>query len=137
MTIAETAGWRDGSFVLPHRTIGKAGQEPVSFQARQGGTYHAEKGTLSEWQREVASQAADHHRLVFALSLALTGPLLEPLGIEGGGFHVFGPSSCGKTTLLLLAGSVWGGGGELGFAITWRNTDNALEGARPVTTTPS
>jgi uncharacterized protein (DUF927 family) len=48
--------------------------------------------------------------------------------MEGGGFHFFGPSSCGKTTLLRLAGSVWGGGGELGFGLTWRTTDNALEG---------
>ncbi|HEV2604068.1 MAG TPA: DUF927 domain-containing protein [Microvirga sp.] len=128
VTLAETTGWRDRAFVLPHRTIAKAGQEPVVYLGREAGTHFAEKGSLAEWQDEVASSADGHHRLIFALALALTGPLLEPLGMEGGGFHFFGPSSCGKTTLLRLAGSVWGGGGELGFGLTWRTTDNALEG---------
>src|SRR4029453_16760043 len=32
------------------------------------------------------------------------------------------------TTALKVAGSVWGGGGERGFALTWRTTANALEG---------
>lgn len=46
---------------------------------------------------------------------------------SGGGFHLRGPSSCGKTTLALAAGSVWGGGGPLGAAHSWRATANAME----------
>lgn len=128
VTLSDTTGWRAGSFVLPHRTIGPAGGEPVLFQGRGVGTGFRERGTLAEWQEQVAGPAGEHHRLAFALAIAFTGPLLEPLGIEGGGFHFFGPSSCGKTTGLKVAGSVWGGGGERGFALTWRTTANALEG---------
>jgi hypothetical protein len=35
VTIAETTGWRDRAFVLPHRTIAKAGQEPVVYLGRE------------------------------------------------------------------------------------------------------
>ena len=45
---------------------------------------------------------------------------------EGGGFHLFGGSSIGKTTALVVAGSVWGGGAS-GYHQTWRTTDNGLE----------
>lgn len=41
--------------------------------------------------------------------------------------HFFGPPSSGKTTVLKIAGSVCGGGGNSGFIQQWRATDNALE----------
>jgi uncharacterized protein (DUF927 family) len=65
---------------------------------------------------------------VLALSAAFAAPLLGPLGLEGGGFHVRGASSTGKTTLLRVAGSVWGGGGIDGYIRRWRATVNGLEG---------
>src|SRR5690606_33712284 len=55
-------------------------------------------------------------------------PLLRPLAMSGGGFHFWGQSSRGKTTLLTIAGSVWGGGGNDGFVRNWRMTDNGAEG---------
>ncbi len=45
----------------------------------------------------------------------------------GGGFHFRGASSSGKSTALIVAGSVWGGGGTRGYVRQWRATDNALE----------
>jgi putative DNA primase/helicase len=42
--------------------------------------------------------------------------------------HLVGASSSGKSTALIVAGSVWGGGGRNGFAQTWRATGNGLEG---------
>ena len=66
--------------------------------------------------------------LELAIAFAFTGPLLEPCGLGGGGLHFFGPSSCGKTTALKVAGSVCGGGGKHGYIRQWRATDNALEG---------
>jgi len=64
---------------------------------------------------------------MFAISTAFAPPLLEPLGMEGGGIHLRGGSTAGKTTALRAAGTVWGGGGQYGFIRTWRATDNALE----------
>ncbi|MFN9977202.1 MAG: DUF927 domain-containing protein, partial [Phycisphaerae bacterium] len=53
--------------------------------------------------------------------------MLALVGAEGGGIHYRGPSSCGKSTLLQAAGSVFGGGGLRGWVRSWRATDNALE----------
>jgi putative DNA primase/helicase len=44
--------------------------------------------------------------------------------VDSGGFHLRGGSSCGKTTALRVAASVWGG---QSFMQRWRTTDNALE----------
>jgi putative DNA primase/helicase len=63
-----------------------------------------------------------------ALSVAFAGPVADLLEDEPGGVHLVGASSTGKSTALLVAGSVWGGGGRNGFAQTWRATGNGLEG---------
>lgn len=85
-------------------------------------------GTLEEWRKNVAEPCLDNFLLKLAISFAFTGPLLEPCGFDGGGLHFFGPSSCGKTTALKMAGSVCCGGGKHGYIRQWRVTDNALEG---------
>lgn len=84
-------------------------------------------GTFEGWQNQVARLADGNSRLIFALSAAFAGPLVLPLAGEGGGFHLRGASSCGKTTALHLAGSAWGGGGVSGFVDHWRVTTNGLE----------
>ena len=50
------------------------------------------------------------------------------VGAESGGVNMTGPSSIGKTTILIVAGSVWGGGGMQGYRRQWRATLNGLEG---------
>jgi uncharacterized protein (DUF927 family) len=85
-------------------------------------------GTLAGWQRDVAAYAAGNSRLVLAISAAFAAPLIYPTASESGGFHFRGKSSGGKTTALIVAGSVWGGGGVRGFVRSWRATSNGLEG---------
>jgi putative DNA primase/helicase len=63
--------------------------------------------------------------MILALSHAFTGPLLSVLDRDGGGFHLRGASSSGKTKILRAATSVWGGPS---FMQSWRSTDNGLEG---------
>ena len=75
----------------------------------------------------MARPAAGNSRLVFALSVAFAGPIADLLNDEGGGVHLVGGSSLGKSTAIVVAGSVYGGGGRIGFAQTWRNTGNGLE----------
>jgi putative DNA primase/helicase len=67
------------------------------------------KNFLHEWQQHVARYGAGNNRTDLRLSAAFVGPLLGPLGEEGGGFNLRGPSSIGKSTVLIAAGSVWGG----------------------------
>ena len=83
------------------------------------------RGTLEEWKRDVAERCAGNPLMVLALSTAFSGPLLSIMGAEGGGFHFRGPSSCGKSTLLSAAVSVWG---APDFKQSWRGTDNGIEG---------
>ncbi len=63
--------------------------------------------------------------MILALSHAFSGPLLSMLDRDGGGFHLRGVSSRGKSTLLGVAASVWG---APAFVQSWRGTDNGIEG---------
>lgn len=49
------------------------------------------------------------------------------VGETGGGFHYYDRSSRGKTTMLIAAASVWGGGGRDGAVRTWVMTANGGE----------
>jgi len=84
------------------------------------------KGGLHDWQEKVASLAQSNSRLILALSSAFSGPCLHLTGIESGGFHFYGPSSTGKSTLMLMAASVFG---NSRFVKKWNMTDAAFEQA--------
>jgi len=88
-----------------------------------GKAMHA-RGTINEWRNNLAAPCVGNPLMIFALSLAFAGPLLAPMAMEGGGFHLRGVSSKGKSTLQKLASSVWG---SPAFKHSWRATDNALE----------
>jgi putative DNA primase/helicase len=99
-------GWRATVFCLPSETVGSNGLERVVFQPSSSiQAEHAMAGTLTEWRDGVAALASGNTRLVFALSTAFTGPLLELAGEDSGGLHFVGASSCGKTTALRVAAS--------------------------------
>lgn len=120
----ERTGWHDGSFVMPNKTIGNQ-QEKIIFQsAANTQRTFKQKGTLAAWQERIAKPCAGNSRLVFAISAAFASPLLEVTGMESGGVHFRGDSSTGKTTVLRVASSVWGG---LDYLQRWRATDNGLE----------
>ena len=119
-------GWADNAFALPDRTIAPAGERNlVVYQGALTAEHdYRTAGTLDGWQDEVAEPCAGNSRLVLALSAAFVGPLLEVAGAEGGGIHLRGASSIGKSTALKAAASVWGGPG---IVRQWRATANGLE----------
>jgi putative DNA primase/helicase len=122
-------GWHEHSFVLPDAVIGQSKDCEVVFQPPYTINHHYSiAGTFDGWRKEVAARAVGNSRLTFAISVGFAGPLLKLSRLEGGGFHLRGPSSTGKTSALHVAGSVWGGGGINDFVRSWRTTDNALEG---------
>jgi putative DNA primase/helicase len=135
ITIATQTGWHsDGAFVLPDQVIG-------AYDARERDAQYVEyapltpaashnyrvRGSLEDWQLYVAALCSGNPLLLFAVSLALSGPVLALLSEEAGGFHVHGPSSVGKSTCQQIGGSAWGGGGQNGFSDLWRATSNGLE----------
>lgn len=125
--LVKQTGWCGGAFVLPTRTIGDAGGEDVMFDGRADAARYAIKDPLPDWIETVAALCAGNTRLVFACCVAFAGPLNDLLLGEGGGFHFVGSSSLGKTTLVVVAGSVYGGGGRAGFVHSWHATENGLE----------
>lgn len=127
LSLVNATGWTGERFVLPGEVIGPGGGEGVIFTGEPTALHYRRAGALGPWRDGVAAFAIGNDLLAFALSLAFLGPLMRPLSLEGGGVHFRGSSSCGKTTLAYAAGSVWGGGGPLGFGQTWRATANALE----------
>ncbi|CAM2057953.1 putative DNA primase/helicase [Desulfovibrionales bacterium] len=118
-------GWHEATFVLPGRSYG---EEQILFQATSVREHAFQiAGTLEEWQQNIAHYCEGNSRLAFVVSCAFAAPLLYLAKLESGGFHLRGSSSVGKTTALLAAGSVWGGGGINGYCRSWRATSNGLE----------
>jgi putative DNA primase/helicase len=124
-----TTGWHDGQFVFPDCSVGKADGERCFFQTEHSFAHNYNvRGTVQDWKENVARFAVGNSRLAFSISTSVAAILINACGIESGGFHFRGASSIGKSTALLAAGSVWGGGGRNGFLTSWRATSNALEG---------
>lgn len=126
--VARQPGWHKDNYLLPEETISPPGM-PRDVVLDMGGRKNSlrKAGTKEAWQT-AAKLAESNSRAALALMTAFAGPLLRPLHQLGGGIHLHGASSTGKTSLLILAGSVWGGGGSDGFARPWRMTTNGAEG---------
>lgn len=120
-------GWHGFKYLLPDAIYGQGDGEQTVLQGATSENLFKVSGTLEDWQGTIGRWCVGNSRLAFAVSGALAAPLLHPLGVESGGFHFVGGSSCGKTTALAAAGSTHGGGGLHGFLRTWRATDNGLE----------
>lgn len=119
-------GWHDEVYVMPDRTIGtRADGEMVVYQSTRGAaSQFKQRGSLSDWQREVASCCKGNSRLLFCVSAAFASTLLPIARVPSGGFHLWGDSSTGKSTAIKAAASVFGG---RDYPRNWRLTDNSLE----------
>lgn len=125
--LVDKMGWHSGAFMLPDKIIGNP-PEPLHYYADAGTVCKMVRaGTLEGWRDNVAAYAVGNDLVAFAISAAFAAPLLEILGRPTVGFHFYGSSSWGKSTLLGIAASVCGAPGQHGYAHTWRATDNAIE----------
>ncbi|KZE25327.1 DUF927 domain-containing protein [Crenobacter luteus] len=123
-TLVNRLGWHGPVFLLPEGHLGDGGAALVYQAASRQRELMACAGSLEGWRAEIGRYCVGNHRFAFAASVAFAAPLLDVVGAESGGFHFFGDSSQGKTTLLQVAASVYG---APGYLQTWRATDNALE----------
>jgi putative DNA primase/helicase len=118
-------GWHGNAFVLPGETFGDSERAPVIFQsATPDAAKIASAGTFDAWRAQVAEPCAGNSRLVLVLSMGFASACLGLVGAEGGGLHLRGPSSAGKSTALAVAASIFG---PPEYRKKWRQTDNALE----------
>ena len=117
-------GWHGPAYLLPGQQIGNSHEHLFFCDAGAQLPPISEAGTLEQWQQQIGAMCVGNHRLAFVVSVAFAGPLLNMLGHESGGFHLYGDSSGGKTTHLQVAASIYGGPRVVR---SWRSTDNALE----------
>ncbi len=120
-------GWHEAQYILPDGAIGSDGRQLIVYQSAHAiNSTIAQQGTLAQWRDELCKPLAEQSRFVFSIACAFAGQLLALLDDDGGGFHLLGSSSMGKSLSLKLAASVWGKPDS--YTKTWRSTDNALEG---------
>jgi putative DNA primase/helicase len=117
LTSTYSTGWhtrKDGTrvFVLPNKIMGQTDEDPEqivfapTLYGHDSTSDYTTNGTLEEWQIAVADLCVGNPLLLFALSVAFSGPILEPLAEESGVVHLQKKTSEGKTTVLATASSV-------------------------------
>jgi putative DNA primase/helicase len=135
-TFVPRTGWHTVGdrrvFVLPGEAFGAA--ELVLLNTDAASSPYGYRGALTDWQNGICRLTAGQRLGVLAVATAFAGPLLHLSGQDGGGIHVRGSSSTGKTSLARAAASVWG---PRAYTRSWRATANGLEGAAVLATDTS
>lgn len=120
-------GWHSDAFVMPDKSYGSS-QDVIVYQSENAVNHSfMQRGELEQWQQYISKPLSSQSRIVTSLCIAFAGALLKPLNIDGGGFHIVGKSSIGKSISLRVASTVWGKPSE--YVKTWNMTKNAAEGA--------
>ena len=101
-------GWHGNIYLLPDNSVLGSADRRVVYTGAPIGSHHATKGTLEEWQYQVAVLCKGNSMLTLGLCITFASVLLRRFKIESGGFHLYGESSTGKSTTLYVAASVCG-----------------------------
>ena len=119
----DTRGWHKSQYISPHKSYLFEGEERIVYQSKGIPPKPIKiKGTHEEWQTHIGKYIVGNPLLILSACAALAGPFLFLLQEENCMFHLYGPSSIGKTTAAHVARSMWG------IPIySWRTTDNAAE----------
>ncbi|MDQ0349818.1 DUF927 domain-containing protein [Ancylobacter vacuolatus] len=101
---------------------------PILFEPDQR---YVPRGSLEGWQAAIGCVAKKQEFILTAMAAAFVGPLHPylPPGSQTVLLELVGPPHCGKSTVALLAASVWAGdaGNPLGGADSWQMTANAVD----------
>ena len=133
VTFVPRTGWHNVGdrrvFVLPGESFGAS--ELVLLNTDAASSPYGYHGALTDWQNGIGRLTAGQRLGALAVATAFAGPLLHLSGQDGGGIHIRGSSSTGKTSLARAAASVWG---PRTYMRSWRATANGLEGAAVLAT---
>lgn len=131
LKVATNLGWCGTAFVTPYGVFGaeKDAIYPDLSRLKLDGQYRS-VGSLEDWRGKVADPCGGNPLLILVLCTAFVGPLLALLGEGSFTIQVVGRSSIGKSTALVVAGSVWGchlpPDNTLGFGQSWNTTLNGI-----------
>jgi hypothetical protein len=130
--VASRPGWLDGHYVFGDGTVAvPPGDEREVIIAFEGDQKFTPQGSLADWQVSIGPLVTDQPLTLFALAFAFVGPLLRfaPAGYTNPLVELVGPPECGKSTLGVLAASVWAGNpdSDSGGGESWDLTENALD----------
>jgi putative DNA primase/helicase len=104
--VATRLGCHGSCFVFPDGIVGTP-KTPLELVLRdldpQMQSKYRCKGTLQDWQEKIGALCEGNSRLMFAASLACTGPILRFVtGPRSGGFQISGLAETGKPLALWL-----------------------------------
>jgi putative DNA primase/helicase len=123
-TSVSKVGWKDQHYMLHDGCIPHSDDIFLQNAAIEHGRFKPH-GSLPQWQEQIGRYIAGNSRLTLFACAAFAAPLLKLASEkEGGGFHLYGGTSVGKSTALEVAASIWG---DQDYIHQWRNTDNAFE----------
>ncbi|MGF7480577.1 DUF927 domain-containing protein [Providencia sp. SP181] len=125
VTCVNKTGWHGNVYVLQDEVVGTGADSVILQTSSVQGKDFRVAGTSDEWREHIGKYCVGNARLAFSVSLAFASSLLKLVGVGGGGYHLKGESTDGKTTTMKVAASVCGG---TDYWYTWRATGNALEG---------
>ena len=124
--VARPGFWKDMYLNGNNKIIGKiVGTKPfLDPDANVLPSSVSKKGTLKEWQENVAYLGKHSPLIMLSLCAAFSSYIVRWSGVETGGFHLCGTSSTGKSTCLYTAVSVHGSREGLNY---WATTSTAIE----------
>ena len=142
LTSVSRLGWLETAddrlaYMMPAGVVTRDDVDRFVFQPeRNSPSAHSirTQGSLAEWQQHVAGKLHGNPLLIFGACIGFSGPLLKAGQLESGGFHFYGASSRGKTTIAQIAASVMGCGADPAespahtYIQRWNTTLNGLEG---------
>ncbi|NCB57895.1 MAG: DUF927 domain-containing protein [Gammaproteobacteria bacterium] len=119
--VVSRSGWQHGAYVLPNAEVVGNPADPVFFNGRSASANaYRISGTVTEWQEQVGSLAQGNVCMMLGVACSLAAPLLDLVEADSFGVHLFGNSGTGKTTIGMVANSVWGHPEEL--KLSWYST---------------
>lgn len=119
--VVSRSGWQHGAYVLPNAEVVGNPADPVFFNGRSASANaYRVSGTVMQWQEQVGALAQGNVCMMLGVACSLAAPLLDLVEADSFGVHLFGNSGTGKTTIGMVANSVWGHPEEL--KLSWYST---------------
>lgn len=100
VTCVNKTGWHGNVYVLQDEVVGTGADSVILQTSSVQGKDFRVAGTSDEWREHIGKYCVGNARLAFSVSLAFASSLLKLVGVGGGGYHLKGESTDGKTTTM-------------------------------------